>query len=103
MYVCCAVDQELTGTYTINYNGSLNTTNGFPVFATVIQANHIATKDDKTATESLTDDDIRAIIQLSKDERIGDRVCFLLLSKFLLAVSFGYFIGYCLQCFDTVG
>jgi len=69
-------DQELTGTYTINYNGSLNTANGFPVFATVIQANHVATKDDKMATESLTDDDVRAIIQLSKDERIGERVRF---------------------------
>jgi len=86
--MCSAGDQELTGTYTINYNGSLNTTNGFPVFATVIQANHIVTKDDKTATESLTDDDIRAIIQLSKDERIGERVRFSSVVKFYLAVSF---------------
>jgi len=45
------------------------------VFATVIQANHIAKKDDKMATASLTDEDIRAIVQLSKDERIGERVC----------------------------
>jgi len=44
------------------------------VFATVIQANHIAKKDDKMATASLTDEDIRAIVQLSKDERIGERV-----------------------------
>ena len=66
--------QELTGTYTNNYDGSLNTANGFPVFATVIQANHIAKKDDKMATASLTDEDIRAIVQLSKDERIGERV-----------------------------
>ena len=66
--------QELTGTYTNNYDGALNTANGFPVFATVIQANHIAKKDDKMATASLTDDDIRAIIQLSKDQRIGERV-----------------------------
>jgi DNA replicative helicase MCM subunit Mcm2 (Cdc46/Mcm family) len=68
--------QELTGTYTNNYDGSLNTANGFPVFATVIQANHIARKDDKMAAASLTDDDIRAIVQLSKDERIGERVSF---------------------------
>jgi len=44
--------QELTGTYTNNYDGSLNTANGFPVCATVIQANHIAKKDDKMATAS---------------------------------------------------
>ena len=74
--VCVYCAQELTGTYTNNYDGSLNTANGFPVFATVIQANHIAKKDDKMATASLTDDDIRAIVQLSKDERIGERVCF---------------------------
>lgn len=66
--------QELTGTYTNNYDGSLNTSNGFPVFATVIQANHISKKDDKLAAASLTDEDIRAIVQLSKDERIGERV-----------------------------
>lgn len=65
---------ELTGTYTNNYDGSLNTSNGFPVFATVIQANHISKKDDKLAAASLTDEDIRAIVQLSKDERIGERI-----------------------------
>jgi len=51
------------------------------VFATVIQANHISKKDDKMATASLTDDDIRAIVQLSKDERIGERVGTLLLTS----------------------
>ena len=66
--------QELTGVYTNNYDGSLNTANGFPVFATVIEANYITKKDDKTAVASLTDEDIRAIHQLSKDEKIGQRV-----------------------------
>lgn len=65
---------ELTGTYHNNYDGSLNTANGFPVFATVIQANHITKKDDKMAVSALTDEDIKAIIALSKDERIGERV-----------------------------
>lgn len=64
----------MTGIYHNNYDGSLNTANGFPVFATVIQANHIAKKDDKLAVAALTDDDIKAINQLSKDERIGERV-----------------------------
>ena len=66
--------QELTGIYHNNYDGSLNTSNGFPVFATVISANFISKKDDKMAVQALTDDDMKAIIALSKDERIGERV-----------------------------
>uniref|UniRef100_F6Q9C3 DNA replication licensing factor MCM2 n=1 Tax=Xenopus tropicalis TaxID=8364 RepID=F6Q9C3_XENTR len=65
---------ELTGTYHNNYDGSLNTANGFPVFATVILANHITKKDDKVAVGELTDEDVKAIIALSKDERIGERI-----------------------------
>lgn len=73
--------QELTGIYHNNYDGSLNTANGFPVFATVIQANYITKKDDKMAVALLTDEDIKAIVALSKDETIGERVgWFLLLS-----------------------
>ena len=66
--------QDLTGVYTNNYDGSLNTANGFPVFATVIEANHVSKKDDKMAIASLTDEEVRSIQLLSKDERIGDRV-----------------------------
>ena len=47
---------------------------GFPVFATVIMANHILRKDESNATKNLTDDDIKAIVALSKDERIGERI-----------------------------
>ena len=50
---------ELTGVYTNNYDGSLNTAQGFPVFATVIMANHILRKDGNNATKNLTDDDIK--------------------------------------------
>ena len=57
-----------------SYDGSLNTANGFPVFATVIEANYISKKDDKMAVASLTDEDMRAIQQLAKDEKIGERV-----------------------------
>ena len=64
----------MTGIYHNNYDGSLNTANGFPVFATVIQANFILKKDDKLAANSLTDDDIKAVVALSKDQRIGERV-----------------------------
>ncbi|KAI5709035.1 hypothetical protein M8J76_008691 [Diaphorina citri] len=55
---------DVTGIYTNSYDGSLNTEHGFPVFSTVIIANHI----------SLTDADIAAIIALSRDHRIGDRI-----------------------------
>ncbi|XP_041048457.1 DNA replication licensing factor MCM2 [Carcharodon carcharias] len=65
---------ELTGIYHNNYDGSLNTANGFPVFATVIMANHITKKDNKVAVGELTDEDIKAIVGLSKDERIGERI-----------------------------
>ncbi|XP_064633421.1 DNA replication licensing factor mcm2-like [Lineus longissimus] len=65
---------ELTGIYHNNYDGSLNTANGFPVFATLIQANYITKKDDKMAVAALTDEDVRAIIALSKDQRIGERI-----------------------------
>ena len=64
----------MTGIYHNNYDGSLNTSNGFPVFATVLQANHISKKDDKMAVAALTDEDVRAVLQLSKDERIAERV-----------------------------
>lgn len=73
-YVISELFQELTGIYHNNYDGSLNTANGFPVFATVIQANHIAKKDDKMAVAALTDEDVAAIVALSKDEQIGERV-----------------------------
>ncbi|XP_054711907.1 DNA replication licensing factor mcm2-like [Uloborus diversus] len=64
---------EVTGVYSNSYDGSLNTSNGFPVFATVIMANHVAKKD-KIISQGLTDDDIKAIITLAKDDRIGDRI-----------------------------
>ena len=44
------------------------------MFATVIQANHISRKDVKMAISALTDDEVKAIHQLAKDEKIGERV-----------------------------
>ncbi|XP_055694827.1 DNA replication licensing factor Mcm2 [Lutzomyia longipalpis] len=65
---------EITGIYTNNYDGSLNTDQGFPVFATVILVNHIVVKDSKQVVQSLTDEDILVIQKLSKDPKIGDRI-----------------------------
>lgn len=65
---------DVTGIYTNNYDSSLNTNQGFPVFATVIIANHIVVKDSKQVIQSLTDDDINSIVKMSKDHRIEERI-----------------------------
>lgn len=65
---------EVTGIYTNNYDGSLNTEHGFPVFATVLIANHVVVKDSKQVVASLTDEDISTIQKLSKDPRITERI-----------------------------
>lgn len=65
---------DITGVYTNSYDGSLNTDQGFPVFATVIMANYIIVKDCKQIVQSLTDEDVSAIQKLSKDHRIGERI-----------------------------
>uniref|UniRef100_A0A2S2R8N4 DNA replication licensing factor MCM2 n=1 Tax=Sipha flava TaxID=143950 RepID=A0A2S2R8N4_9HEMI len=65
---------DVTGIYSNSYEGSLNTGNGFPVFATVIMANHLIVKDNKHIVESLTDEDVSQILKLSKDHKIGERI-----------------------------
>lgn len=64
---------EVTGVYTNNFDGSLNYKQGFPVFNTLIHANHITNKD-KMASDQLTDEDIKAIRSLSQDPNIAQRV-----------------------------
>ncbi|KAG6470955.1 hypothetical protein ZIOFF_072043 [Zingiber officinale] len=65
---------EVTGIYTNNFDLSLNTKNGFPVFATVVEANHIAKKQDLFSAYKLTDDDKAEIEKLAKDPRIVERI-----------------------------
>jgi DNA replication licensing factor MCM2 len=65
---------EVTGVYRNNFDAALNTKNGFPVFATVLEANHIAKRDDAYAAFRMTEEDERAIRALSKDERVGRRI-----------------------------
>jgi DNA replication licensing factor MCM2 len=82
--------QDITGIYFNNYDGSLNTKNGFPVFATVIQANFISKKEDKLSFQTLSDDDVKSIVELSKDEKIAQRVSYfiILIYLFLIEVIF---------------
>ncbi|XP_051122659.1 DNA replication licensing factor MCM2 [Andrographis paniculata] len=65
---------EVTGIYTNNFDLSLNTKNGFPVFATVIEANYITKKQDLFSVYKLTQEDKAEIEKLAKDPRIGERI-----------------------------
>lgn len=66
--------QEVTGIYVNNFDSALNTKNGFPVFATVVEANYVTKKQDLFSALRLTDEDKSDIEKLSKDPRIGQRV-----------------------------
>ncbi|GAV82593.1 MCM domain-containing protein/MCM2_N domain-containing protein [Cephalotus follicularis] len=65
---------EVTGIYTNNFDLSLNTKNGFPVFATVVEANYVTKKQDLFSAYKLTLEDKEEIEKLSKDPRIGERI-----------------------------
>ncbi|GAA5836759.1 hypothetical protein JCM9279_007653 [Rhodotorula babjevae] len=65
---------EVTGIYRNNFDTSLNVKNGFPVFSTVLEANHVNKKEDLFASFRLTEDDEKAIRALARDERIGKRI-----------------------------
>ncbi|KAL0386128.1 UNVERIFIED_CONTAM: DNA replication licensing factor MCM2 [Sesamum radiatum] len=65
---------EVTGIYTNNFDLSLNTKNGFPVFATVIEANYVTKKHDLFSAYKLTQEDKEEIEKLAKDPRIGERI-----------------------------
>jgi len=64
----------ITGIYTNSYDGSLNTKNGFPVFSTVLLANYIEKNDEDFSCSQLTDEDVKAIIELSKDDKLTEKI-----------------------------
>lgn len=66
--------QEVTGVYRNNFDAALNAKNGFPVFSTVIEANHINKEEDLFAAFRLTEEDEREIRALAHDERIRKRI-----------------------------
>lgn len=65
---------EVTGIYRNNYDAQLNNRNGFPVFATILEANYVVKSHDQLAGFRLTDEDEREIRRLSKDPRIVDKL-----------------------------
>ncbi|KAH9929621.1 MCM-domain-containing protein [Epithele typhae] len=65
---------EITAIYRNNFDASLNAKNGFPVFSTVLEANHINKKEDQFAAFRLTEEDEKEIRALARDERIRKRI-----------------------------
>lgn len=64
----------MTGIYRNNFDASLNVKNGFPVFSTIIEANHINKKEDQFAAFRLTEEDERQIRALARDDRVRKRI-----------------------------
>ncbi|KAL8649275.1 MAG: hypothetical protein Q9210_004494 [Variospora velana] len=65
---------EVTGIYRNSYDAQLNNRNGFPVFATILEANHVVKSHDQLAGFRLTEEDEREIRTLSRDPRIVDKI-----------------------------
>lgn len=74
---------EVTGIYRNCFSYALNSKNGFPVFSTLIEANHVQTSFDEDTNikhgntysgQNLTEEDIRDILRLSQDSDIGKRI-----------------------------
>lgn len=65
---------EVTGIYKNNFNYALNSKYGFPVFATLIEANHILKKEDQFSEFRLTEDDQKEIKKLAADPLIGLKI-----------------------------
>ncbi|KAL4865055.1 hypothetical protein BDV12DRAFT_175214 [Aspergillus spectabilis] len=65
---------EITGIYRNSYDAQLNNKNGFPVFATIIEANHVVKSHDQQAGFHLTEEDEREIRALSRDPDIVEKI-----------------------------
>ncbi|KAG9749484.1 MCM-domain-containing protein, partial [Aureobasidium melanogenum] len=65
---------EITGIYRNNYDAALNNKNGFPVFATVLEANHVVKSHDQLSGFRLTTDDETQIDAMSKDPQIINKI-----------------------------
>lgn len=65
---------EVTGIYRNNYDAQLNNRNGFPVFATILEANNIVKAHDQLAGFRLTEEDEQEIRALSRDPQIIDKI-----------------------------
>ncbi|MCJ1374465.1 MCM DNA helicase complex subunit [Loxospora ochrophaea] len=65
---------EVIGIYRNSYDAQLNNRNGFPVFATILEANHVVKSHDQLAGFRLTEQDERDIRALSRDPQIVEKI-----------------------------
>ncbi|KAI0377303.1 DNA replication licensing factor mcm2 [Hypomontagnella monticulosa] len=65
---------EVTGIYRNNYDAQLNNRNGFPVFATILEANNVVKAHDQLAGFRLTEEDEQEIRKLSRDSQVVDKI-----------------------------
>ena len=65
---------EVTGIYRNNYDAQLNNRNGFPVFATILEANNVVKSHDQLAGFRMTEEDEHEIRKLARDPQIVDRI-----------------------------
>ncbi|KAH8808031.1 MCM2/3/5 family-domain-containing protein [Xylogone sp. PMI_703] len=65
---------EVTGIYRNSYDASLNNRNGFPVFATTLEANNVVKAHDQLAGFRLTEEDEHQIRALARDPQIIDKI-----------------------------
>ncbi|KAK6951242.1 MCM DNA helicase complex subunit [Daldinia eschscholtzii] len=65
---------EVTGIYRNNYDAQLNNRNGFPVFATILEANNVVKAHDQLAGFRLTEEDEHEIRKLSRDPQVVDKI-----------------------------
>ncbi|KAF3935370.1 hypothetical protein ABW20_dc0107286 [Dactylellina cionopaga] len=65
---------EITGIYRNNYDAQLNNKNGFPVFATILEANNVIKAHDQMAGFQLTEEDESTIRKLAKEPKIVKKI-----------------------------
>jgi DNA replication licensing factor MCM2 len=65
---------EVTGVYRNNYDAQLNNRNGFPVFATILEANNVVKSHDQLAGFRLTEEDEHQIRGLARDPQVIDKI-----------------------------
>lgn len=73
---CAKPGEEITvtGIYKNSYDGQLNARNGFPVFTTLIEASSIRRRDNGGEGGAWTEEDERAIRQLSRTPNVIDQI-----------------------------
>jgi DNA replication licensing factor MCM2 len=65
---------EITGVYEHTFDTALTLKSGFPVFSTFISANHVSKREDASSASNLSESDIRKILELARDPKIGARI-----------------------------